>query len=122
MHEFSVCRGLIRQVERVALENDAVGIKAIVLDVGVLSGVEAELLGRAFEVARHDTLAAEAELVINAKQASVHCEHCGYRGEAAANRLVCPVCDNWKVELTGGDQMLLRSIDIIEKRGVDAHV
>ena len=44
MHELSVCQGLIRQVERIAAENDAHAVSRVVLKVGPLSGVEPDLL------------------------------------------------------------------------------
>ena len=115
MHELSVCQGLLREVARVAAENDALAVDRIVLQVGALSGVEPPLLQRAFEVARAGTLAAAAKLEIREGPVVVHCGQCGSRGEVAVNRLVCPDCGDWRVQVAEGEELLLLTIDI-EKR------
>ena len=112
MHELSVCQGLLREVARVAAENDAVAVDRIVLRVGALSGVEPPLLQRAFEVARTGTLAASAELEIREGPVVVHCRQCGSRGEVAVNRLVCPGCGDWRVQVVEGEELLLLKVDI----------
>jgi hydrogenase nickel incorporation protein HypA/HybF len=112
MHELSVCQGLLREVARVAAEHDAVAVDRIVLRVGRLSGVEPPLLLRAFEVARAGTLAESAELEIQAGPVIVQCRQCGARGEVAVNRLVCPDCGDWRVQVVEGEELLLLKVDI----------
>ena len=112
MHELSVCQGLLREVARVAAEHDALAVDRIVLQVGGLSGVEPPLLERAFEVARAGTLAAAAELEIRPGPVVVLCRECGARGEVPVNRLLCPGCGDWRVQVVEGEELLLLKIDI----------
>ena len=112
MHELSICQGLLREVARVAAENDALAVDRIVLQVGGLSGVEPPLLERAFEVARAGTLAAAAELEIREGPVVVECSQCDARGEVAVNRLVCPGCGDWRVQVVEGEELLLLTLDI----------
>jgi len=112
MHEMSICQGLLDQVERIAAERGARRVDAIVLSVGPLSGVEPELLARAFEVARLQTVAASAELEIKTGPVVVECRSCGAGGEVKANRLLCPSCGDWKVDLTQGDELLLLRLEV----------
>lgn len=112
MHELSVCQGLIRQVERIAKDNAAVTVERIVLKVGPLSGVEPELLRHAFTIAREGTVASQAELELQQGPVTVCCRICGAAGEAAVNRLVCPDCGDWQVDVTEGEELLLMSLDL----------
>lgn len=112
MHELSVCQGLMRQVDRIAAQNGAAAVEKIVLKVGALSGVEPDLLKHAFTIAREGTVAANAELEIESGPIRVHCRQCDAGGEAAANRLVCPVCGDWRVDVTEGEELMLLSLEI----------
>lgn len=112
MHEFAVCQGLINQVERLAKERNASRIHSIVLSIGPLSGVEPHLLEQAFTVARMDTAAQDAELEIETGPVIVECRSCGKSSEVQVNRLLCPSCGNWQVNMTQGDELLLLRVEV----------
>jgi hydrogenase nickel incorporation protein HypA/HybF len=112
MHEMSICQALMDQVERIASEQDASRVDRIVLSIGPLSGVEPELLSRAYEVSRAGTVAESAELEIETGPIVVECRSCGASGEAEVSRLVCPSCGDWQVNLTQGDELLLLRLEI----------
>jgi hydrogenase nickel incorporation protein HypA/HybF len=112
MHELSVCQALIGQVEKVARENDAHRVVAIVIAVGPLSGVEAGLLEHAYPIAAAGTLAEQATLTVETVPVRVRCRSCGAETAAQANRLVCGDCADWQVEVIAGDEMLLMRVEI----------
>jgi len=112
MRELAVCQGLMSQVEQIAQEKGASRVEHIVLSIGPLAGVEPELLSRAFEVARAETIAETAELEIEIGPVIVECRLCGAKGEAKVNRLLCPACGDWKVNLVQGDEMLLLRLEV----------
>jgi hydrogenase nickel incorporation protein HypA/HybF len=112
MHELAVCQGMLAQVERVATAHGASGVTRILITVGPLSGIEAQLLERAFCVARAGTLADGATLEIEAAPVRVHCTACGAESDAAVNRLVCDACGDWRLQLLGGDELLLKRIEL----------
>jgi hydrogenase nickel incorporation protein HypA/HybF len=112
MHEMSICQGLMDQVERIAREQGASRVDSIVLSIGPLAGVEADLLSRAFEVARMGTVAENARLEIQTGPVVVECRKCGASGEAKANRLLCPSCGDWQVNLVQGDELLLMRLEV----------
>ncbi len=112
MHEMSICQGLMDQVERIAREQGASRVDSIVLSIGPLAGVEADLLSRAFDVARVETVAENAELEIQTGPIVVECRKCGASGEAQVNRLLCPSCGDWQVNLTQGDELLLLRLEL----------
>ena len=114
MHEMSICQALINQLEQIAQERGARRVDNIVLSIGPLSGVEPELLSHAFEIARMDTVAKNAELKIETGPVVVECRSCGSGGEVQANRLLCPSCGGWQVNLTQGDELILLRLEVSE--------
>jgi len=112
MHELAICQGLIRQVEKIALEKGASSVDSIVLSVGALSGVEPPLLDRAFEIACMGSVAENAELEIQTGPIVVECRLCGGSGEARVNRLLCPACGDWRVRVTTGEELLLLRLEL----------
>ncbi len=112
MHEMSICQGLLDQVERIAEEQRAARVDSIVLSIGPLSGVEPDLLSRAFEIARLHTVAENAVLEIRTGPVVVECRNCSTRGEAKVNHLVCPSCGDWQVDLLEGDELLLLRLEV----------
>ena len=116
MHELSVCQELLSQVRATAHANGAASVGRITLRLGPLSGVEPELLQRAFEFARAGDLTGDAELVLEEAPVVIRCRRCGAQHETASNRLVCARCDDYHVDLVGGDELLLARIEL---HGVD---
>lgn len=112
MHELSVCQGLLGEVARIAAANRAIRVTRISVAVGPLSGVEAQLLERAFTIARAGTIAADAVLDAATTEVRVWCAACVLETAAATNRLVCARCGDWHVELRSGDQLLLTSVEL----------
>lgn len=109
----SICQGLISQVEKIARERGASRVESILLSIGPLAGVEPELLNRAYEVARAETVANDAELTIETGPVVVECRVCGASGEVEeVNRLLCPACGDWKVNLVQGDELLLLRLEV----------
>jgi len=112
MHEMSICQALMDQVERIAAQQSASRVDSIVLSIGPLAGVEPDLLSRAFEIARLHTVAENAELEIKTGPIVVECRSCSASGEAEVNRLLCPACGDWQVNLIQGDELLLLRVEV----------
>jgi hydrogenase nickel incorporation protein HypA/HybF len=112
MHELSVCSALIDQVERIALERGADSVSRIVLRIGPLSGVEPELLRRAYPLAAIGTVAVNAELEIDAADVVVCCSQCGGESTVAPNRLLCAACGDFRTRVISGDEMILQSLEL----------
>jgi hydrogenase nickel incorporation protein HypA/HybF len=112
MHELSVCQALVQQLESISAANGGGAVELIRLRVGPLSGVEAELLRRAFPLAAAGSIADGAELVIEAAPVTVQCNACGARTEAKPNRMLCGACNSFRVRTVSGDEMLLESVEL----------
>lgn len=112
MHELSLCLALLEQVERLAAAHGANRVERIVLAIGPLSGVEPALLQHAWPLAAADTLAAAAELVIEAVPVRVVCNDCGADSDACPNRLLCGACGSYRTRLLSGNEMLLAHLEM----------
>jgi len=112
MHEMSICQALMDQVERIAGQQSASRVDSIVLSIGPLAGVEPDLLSRAFEIARLHTVAENAVLEIKTGPIVVECRSCNASGKAEVNRLLCPACGDWQVNLIQGDELLLLRVEV----------
>ena len=120
MHELSVCRSLIAQVEAVAIQHGARAVRSIRICVGPLSGIDPDLLQRTYPLARAGTVADTAGLIIEHLPIRVRCERCGFESEAAPNRLICTRCGDWHTRLLSGDEMLLASVELETDDGLSA--
>ena len=120
MHELAVCQGLLREVERVVVAYGAREAVAVSVAIGPLSGVEASLLVRAFDVARMGTIAEQAMLEIEATPVVVWCTACETETAVAPNALLCGTCGGWKVDLRSGSELLLKSVELAAVEGTMA--
>lgn len=114
MHELSICRALVAQVTRCVSEHQARGAARITLRIGVLAGVEAQLLRETFPLAAAGSVAQGAEVAIEEVPLRVRCDRCGAVSDAQANRLLCGVCGDWHTRLVSGDEMVLASVELVK--------
>ena len=112
MHELSVCMSLLEQVTAIASERSAASVVKIELDIGPLSGVEAELLRNAYPIAAAGTIAETADLIIHEADIVVRCSDCGAETAAVPNRLVCGACGEFRTQVISGDEMILKRLEI----------
>ena len=111
MHELSICRQLLKQLSEVAAQHPAAAIDTVYVQVGPLSGVEPDLLQSAFPVARKNTVAASAELVVRQTPIRIKCRSCSEESDATLNNLVCPACGDWHTQLLSGDELMLERVE-----------
>ncbi len=114
MHELSVCQALIAQVEQIAAQHAAQGVKSVHLRLGPLSGVEPQLLQDAYPMACAGSVAAGSVLLIDLAPLKVKCQTCGAETQASPNRLLCGQCGDYHTQVVSGDEMLLMSVELIQ--------
>ena len=112
MHELAICQSLMQQVNAIARERNARKVVSISLGIGPLAGVEAALLRHAFPLASADSVAADAQLIIETSALIVHCDLCQRDSEACSNNLACQHCNNWQTTLVSGDELMLNSLEL----------
>lgn len=112
MHELSICQQIMSQVNEIAFQNQASAVESITLRIGPLSGVEAPLLKQAFPFVAAQTIAENAELIIEELAVVIQCDQCGSTSNTAPNKLVCSQCGGYHTQLISGDEMLLASVEL----------
>lgn len=125
MHEWSLCRSLLTQLEKICKQESATGIARVYLRVGPFAGVEPDLLQTAFTLSRGQSVAAGAELVIETTPLRVHCPACNDDFQVPRQDLRCPKCRDTRAYLISGEELVLASVDLIEPPTLnsgDAHV
>lgn len=111
MHELSVCQSIVAQLEGLAAAHGSSRVSRIEVAVGPLSGVEPDLLARAFPIAAAGGIADGARLSISIPAIAVRCTGCGAISEVAANHLVCSACGDFRTRLVSGDELLLERVE-----------
>ena len=110
MHEYSIVSALLDRVDQEARRHGAVAVAIVRVAVGRLSGVEAELLGPAFELARTGTLCEGARLELRAIDPAWACRACG-EPVAGGGPLRCAGCGA-PARLVTGDEILLERLEL----------
>jgi hydrogenase nickel incorporation protein HypA/HybF len=112
MHELAICQSLMEQVEVIAAERNAHCVTSIVVAMGPLSGVEAQLLKNAYPIASAGTVAEHAELVIEHLPLRVKCTMCDSESDVLPNKLICKQCGDWRTTLISGDELMLMRVEL----------
>lgn len=113
MHEASLVRSLLQQVEQLLRAHGGAAVQNITVEVGPLSGVEPLLVLEAFQrLAPDSPAAAAATLQIEEVALEAACGDCGSGFQVHSFRFQCPACGSQAVRVTGGDEFRLLSIGI----------
>lgn len=110
MHELSIAAEMIRQLEGLAEEHGAVRIVEVEVVCGLMRQVVPEALQTAFEVVSAGTVAAGARLKISEQSLTARCRACEREFEPTLESFRCPACGQADVEMTGGHDILLKSV------------
>ena len=112
MHEFAVTQSLFEIVLKQAENAGAKKITGVNMVLGALTGVVGDSVQFYFEFLSKNTPAEGAKLNIKTTPARARCNDCGTEFEVHDMTWFCPLCHNINLEITGGKELLLESIDI----------
>ena len=112
MHEMSLAEGVVQIVEDYARREHFRRVKAVWLEIGRLSGVEAEAMRFCFDAAARDTVAEGARLEIVELAGSAWCLHCSEAVAVAARYDPCPRCGGYQLQVTGGTEMRVKELEV----------
>ena len=112
MHEVAIMTEAVRLAIESAQTAGAKRVTALKLRIGVLSGVVPEALQFAWEVARRDTLLADARLEIESVAASCWCATCQAEFVAAEFLSECPRCHDLSGDLRRGRELEIAAVEL----------
>ena len=110
MHESSLVKALLEQVDALKRENNAERVVEIRVCVGQFSGVEPELFRLAFETMVDTSSARGAKLQMSEEALTAQCKECGQEFAIERFRFECPACDSPTVTVVQGEQLVLESV------------
>ncbi len=112
MHEMSLTESIVEIAVEAADRGGASRVRRVFVDVGVLSHVEPDALLFCFAAVSAGTIADGAALDINRIPGAGWCLDCGKTVPLAERFGPCPVCGRYHVQMTAGDEMRVREIEV----------
>ena len=110
MHEFSLALEVIDLARREAEKNKAKTIQEITIEVGDLSGVEADAFESALGLLINDSILNYATVNILRIPGKGRCNGCEYDFEMKHRMATCPKCLCFPSEIKGGDEFRVMSL------------
>jgi len=116
MHELGVTFYVIRDVKKVAEENQVDKIDFVTLEIGEVSGVIHEQLIDCWDWAKkRETVTADAKLNIETLKAVTFCEDCKQEYDTVEHGKICPYCQSENTYLVRGNEFNIKEIGVYDK-------
>ncbi len=112
MHEMSLVRSLLQQVEQLRRQHGGLAVEQIEVEIGPLSGVEPLLVGEAFDTLTVEQSLTGVQLVIQEVPLTVHCLKCCLDFEMTELDFHCANCNSSAIRIIGGDEFRLLNVTL----------
>jgi len=113
MHEMSLTESVVEIALEEMRKAGASRVTRIVLDVGRLSAVVPEAMEFCFAAVSSGTAAEGAELKIERVAGAGWCLDCAKTVALDERFGACPECGGYKVQMTQGDEMKIREMEVV---------
>ena len=114
MHELSLAQAVWQQVLDEMQRRPGSCLLAVNVVVGALSGADPESLDFAMQLVAADSDWPGAKVHIRGEPLALRCRACGHAFETRKFELACPKCASLDVEVTGGRDLRLESLEVQE--------
>ncbi|MEW6297466.1 MAG: hydrogenase maturation nickel metallochaperone HypA [Thermodesulfobacteriota bacterium] len=108
MHEWGYCEGILAAVQKRAAGRR---VKRVRLRAGMLHRLDHAALQQAFSLAARGSEAEGAVVDLICTPVRWRCRVCGGESEAADIVVFCPGCGGMDVEVSGGGEIILESVE-----------
>jgi hydrogenase nickel incorporation protein HypA/HybF len=112
MHEYSIVQSLLDLCEQNAQANNSKKVTKVVVKIGVLSGVEPDLLKTAFDTFKEGSMCWDAEFAMHIQEVVIACRSCGDESQIARNEFCCPKCKSNDLKILDGEEMYLMQLEL----------
>ncbi|GLP97304.1 hydrogenase maturation nickel metallochaperone HypA [Paraferrimonas sedimenticola] len=112
MHEYSIVLALLDQCHQQAQQHQADSVKRVSIKVGVLSGVEPDLLATAFDTFKLEGICREAELEMHIQPLVLKCNDCQKTQTIEEYSVLCPDCGGRNTQVVDGEDMYLMQLEL----------
>ena len=115
MHELSLAQAIWRQVIGEMERRPECRLAALSIVVGAFSGADPESLEFAMRLVVEESAWPDAEVRIRTEPVALQCRACGRAYETGTLDLACPACGGFDCEVTGGRDLRLESLEIVQE-------
>lgn len=112
MHELSLLENVRKILEQQAVEQNFTTVTRVTLEIGTLSSVEPDAIRFGFDIVMQNSLAEQAELIIEPVPGIGICLDCQQEVEITALYDPCPLCNHFAVKLTQGTEMKIKELNV----------
>ncbi len=112
MHEYSIVQSLLNQCDEYAEKNNATKVLKVVVKIGVMSGVEPDLLKVAFDTFKEDTICSDAIYIHHIQKIKIKCLDCLHEAELEKNEYACPKCKSIELNVMDGEDLMLMQLEL----------
>jgi hydrogenase nickel incorporation protein HypA/HybF len=113
MHELGLCSSIVDAIERRAGERPVARVR---VRVGRLHHVHPEAFDQSFAVASQGTIAQDADAELVLVPVRTRCSMCAAAWDSDELPYACPKCGGVELEIIGGDELVLESIEYRAER------
>ena len=103
---------MLQIIEDKARTDGYASVKTVWLEIGQLAGVEVEALKFCFDAVVRDSMAQDAKLEIIEIPGQAWCMQCAEVVHVQALFDACPQCGSHQVQVTGGNEMRVKELDV----------
>ena len=114
MHEMSLAQNILDIVLNAANQNNVKKVQKITIRAGQLRGIVPEQLRFCFGFVAKDSIAEEADLVVNSLPIRGRCKQCSEEFFVKEFTFKCPQCENEDIEVLQGMELLVENIEVAE--------
>jgi hydrogenase nickel incorporation protein HypA/HybF len=115
MHEASIVLSLLDTLSSKCREEGYNSIASVRLRIGMASGIMPEAIVFAFQAAKHDTIAREAELLIDMVPVGGFCSECEKDFEVSEKFVLsCPLCGSHSFRINRGYELDIFEMEVNE--------
>jgi hydrogenase nickel incorporation protein HypA/HybF len=112
MHEMALCESVIEIIEREAQRQRFSAVRAVWLEIGVLSHAEPDAMRFCFDAVSRGTLAAAARFEIIAVPGEAWCLACARTVPLAQRDQPCTHCGGHQLQVTAGDELRVKELEV----------
>jgi hydrogenase nickel incorporation protein HypA/HybF len=112
MHEYSIVQSLLDQCEDTAKANNATKVTKVVVKIGVMSGVEPDLLKTAFDTFKEATMCEYCEYIQKIQPIIVKCRDCNEDSTLTDKEYSCPKCKSIELDIIDGEDLILMQLEL----------
>lgn len=113
MHEMSICQSIVDLVSEQARHHAFERVTRIRLEIGCFAGVEPQALIFGFDISTRDTVADGAALEIIDIPGKAWCFECSASVEISDYGAECPLCGGSRLQVTGGNELRIKDMEVI---------